>query len=145
MRAGAMMRECVRLIDGHGWQTASSDRASESGEPLVGASRHERAGLREWIGEFVATFGLLLVITGRARWRPGSVALAVGAYITSAYWFTPSTSFANRVVTAARAITDTFTGIRLAAAPAFVVARLAGASAAVLTSRWLFRETKEAE
>jgi glycerol uptake facilitator-like aquaporin len=110
------------------------------GLPLFTASRHERSGPAQLAAEVVATFGLLLVIAGCAGSRTSSLALAVGAYITSAYWFTSSTSFANPAVTLARALSDTFAGIRPADAPGFVMAQLLGASAAVLVSRRLFRE-----
>lgn len=107
------------------------------GEPLFFASRHIRAGGAQLFSEFVATFGLLSVIWGCARLRSSAVPFAVGAYITSAYWFTSSTSFANPAVTLARAASDTFAGIRPADAPGFVVAQLAGAMAATLLFRWL--------
>jgi glycerol uptake facilitator-like aquaporin len=107
------------------------------GEPLFFASRHVRAGGAQLFSEFVATFGLLSVILGCARLRSSAVPFAVGAYITSAYWFTSSTSFANPAVTLARAASDTFAGIRPADAPGFIVAQLAGAMAATLLFRWL--------
>jgi len=113
------------------------------GLPLVTASRHERAGVSQLVGELVATFGLLLVIAGCTRWKSSSVAFAVGAYIASAYWFTSSTSFANPAVTIARALTDTFTGIRPSDVPGFIAAQLVGASLAVLASRWLFHAGDE--
>jgi glycerol uptake facilitator-like aquaporin len=104
---------------------------------LFFASRHERSGGAQMVSEFVATFGLLSVVWGGARRRPGLVPFAVGAYITAAYWFTASTSFANPAVTLARAASDTFAGIRPADVPAFVVAQLAGAGAATVLFRWL--------
>jgi len=107
------------------------------GEAVLSASRHVRTGGAQWLSEFVATFGLLAVIWGCARRRATAVPFAVGAYITSAYWFTSSTSFANPAVTLARAASDTFAGIRPADAPGFVVAQLVGAAAATLTFRWL--------
>src|SRR3974390_1280708 len=91
------------------------------GEPVFLASRHIRSGNAQIFSEFVATFGLLSVIWGCARLRSSAVPFAVGAYITAAYWFTASTSFANPAVTLARAATNTFAGIRPADAPAFVV------------------------
>ncbi len=106
-------------------------------KPAFFASTHERSGIAQLVSEFVATFGLLAVIWGCARRRPGSVAFAVGAYITAAYWFTSSTSFANPAVTMARAASDTFAGIRPVDVPAFVVAQLLGAGAATATFRWL--------
>ena len=105
--------------------------------PLFSASRHARAGGAQLLSEFVATFGLLAVIWGCTRRPPAAVALAVGGYITAAYWFTASTSFANPAVTLARAATDTFTGIRPADAPGFIAAQLAGAAAATVLFRWL--------
>ena len=107
------------------------------GEAIFTASRHVRSGPAQLVSELVATFGLLSVIRGTARSRPGAVPFAVGAYITAAYWFTASTSFANPAVTLARAATDTFAGIRPADVPGFVVAQLLGAAAAATLSRWL--------
>jgi glycerol uptake facilitator-like aquaporin len=104
---------------------------------LFFSSRHERSGAAQLLSEFVATFGLLSVIWGCSRRRAGVVPFAVGAYITSAYWFTASTSFANPAVTLARAATDTFAGIRPADAPGFIVAQLLGAAAATALFRWL--------
>ena len=107
-------------------------------EPLLQTSTHARAGAAQAFSELVATFGLLLVIAGCARRRPGAVPFAVGAYITAAYWFTASTSFANPAVTIARSFTDTFSGIRPADAPVFIAAQLVGAAAATLLGRWLW-------
>ncbi len=107
------------------------------GEPVFRASRHVRAGGAQIFSEFVATFGLLAVISGCARLRPSAVPFAVGAYITGAYWFTASTSFANPAVTLARSASDTFAGIRPADAPGFILAQLVGAAAATLLFRWL--------
>ena len=104
---------------------------------LFFASRHERSGSAQLVSEFVATFGLLAVIWGCARRRTSAVPFAVGAYITAAYWFTASTSFANPAVTVARAASDTFAGIRPVDAPGFIVAQLAGAAAATALFRWL--------
>ena len=108
------------------------------GEPLFTASRHARPGLALAFSEVVATFGLLLVIAGCARSWPPAVPFAVGAYITAAYWFTASTSFANPAVTLARTATDTFSGLRPADAPGFIAAQLIGAATAAVVSRWLF-------
>jgi Glycerol uptake facilitator and related permeases (Major Intrinsic Protein Family) len=105
-------------------------------QPLFFASRHARAGGAQLFSEFVATFGLLSVIWG-SRLRSSAVPFAVGAYITGAYWFTSSTSFANPAVTLARAASDTFAGIRPADAPGFIASQLAGAMAATLLFRWL--------
>ena len=104
---------------------------------LFFASQHRRDGIAQLVSEFVATFGLMAVIWGSARRRPGLVPFAVGAYITAAYWFTSSTSFANPAVTLARAASDTFAGIRPADAPGFIGAQLAGAAAATAVFRWL--------
>ncbi len=108
--------------------------------PLYSASLHERAGFSQLWSEFVATFGLLLVIWGCVRSRPSVVPFAVGAYITSAYWFTASTSFANPAVTLARAVTDSFAGIRPVDVPGFISAQLLGAVAATALFRWLSPE-----
>lgn len=105
--------------------------------PAFFASSHVRAGSAQLFSEFVATFGLLATIWGCVRRKPSAVPFAVGAYITAAYWFTSSTSFANPAVTLARAVSDTFAGIRPADAPGFVVAQLLGAAAATFTFRWL--------
>jgi glycerol uptake facilitator-like aquaporin len=104
---------------------------------LFFASRHERSGVAQLVSEFVATFGLLSVIWGCARRRPAAVPFAVGSFITAAYWFTSSTSFANPAVTLARAASDTFAGIRPADAPGFLVAQLLGAAASTALFRWL--------
>ncbi len=108
------------------------------GEPLFFASDHVRTGAAQWWSEFVATFGLLAVILGCSRSRPGVTPFAVAAYITAAYWFTSSTSFANPAVTLARAASDTFAGIRPADAPGFIAAQLLGASAATAVFCWLY-------
>jgi glycerol uptake facilitator-like aquaporin/protein-tyrosine-phosphatase len=104
---------------------------------LFFASQHRRDGIAQLTGELVATFGLLSVVWGSARRTPGLVPFAVGAYITAAYWFTSSTSFANPAVTLARAASDTFAGIRPADAPGFIAAQLAGGAAATAVFRWL--------
>ena len=106
-------------------------------ERLFFASHRVRAGGPQLFSEFVAAFGLLSVIWGSTRSRSSIVPFAVGAYITGAYWFTSSTSFANPAVTLARAASDTFAGIRPADAPGFIAAQLAGAMAATLLFRWL--------
>ena len=107
------------------------------GEPIFFASRHARAGGAQFLSEFVATFGLVSVIWGVARRRSAAVPFAVAAYITAAYWFTSSTSFANPAVTLARSASDTFAGIRPMDVPAFIVAQLLGAAVATLLFRWL--------
>ena len=107
------------------------------GEPLFFASRHVRSGGAQLFSEFIATFGLLSVIWGCARQRNDAVPFAVGAYITAAYWFTASTSFANPAVTLARAASDTFSGIRPVDAPGFIIAQLIGAFTATFLFSWL--------
>lgn len=107
------------------------------GLALFSASRHTRSGLPQVFSEFIATFGLLSVIWGGSRLRTSLVPFAVGAYITAAYWFTASTSFANPAVTLARAATDTFSGIRPIDVPGFIAAQLVGAGAATALFRWL--------
>lgn len=107
------------------------------GLPVFFASHHVRGGPALLWSEFIATFGLLAVIWGCARARPSAVPFAVGAYITAAYWFTASTSFANPAVTLARAASDTFAGIRPVDAPAFIVAQVATTVVATLCFRWL--------
>ena len=107
------------------------------GLALFSLSRHARSGSAQLLGEFVATFGLMAVIWGSSRLRANSVPFAVSAYITAAYWFTSSTSFANPAVTLARSFSDTFAGIRPADVPLFVAAQMCGAMAATLLFRWL--------
>ena len=107
------------------------------GEPVFMLSLHQRSGSAQMFSEFVATFGLLAVIWGCSRRRTDIVPFAVAAYITSAYWFTASTSFANPAVTLARGLTDTFAGIRPLDVPGFIVAQFAGAAVATLLFRWL--------
>jgi glycerol uptake facilitator-like aquaporin len=107
------------------------------GLPLFFASQHVRSGRALAWSEFVATFGLLAVIWGCSRARPSAASFAVGGYITAAYWFTASTSFANPAVTLARTASDTFAGIRPADAPAFLAAQLAATGVAVIFFRWL--------
>jgi glycerol uptake facilitator-like aquaporin len=108
------------------------------GESVFAFSRHVREGPAQLLSEFVATFGLLTVIWGCSRLRSSVVVpFAVGSYITAAYWFTASTSFANPAVTLARCLTDTFAGIRPLDVPGFIAAQLAGAAAATVLFRWL--------
>lgn len=106
--------------------------------PVWQLSQHIRTGPGQWFAEFVATFGLLLTILGCAARTPAAVPYAVGLYITAAYWFTASTSFANPAVTIARALSDTFAGIEPTAAPAFIVAQLVGMLTAVVLAHWLW-------
>lgn len=107
-------------------------------EPILQVSGKLREGPAQAFAEFVATFGLILTILGALRFRPAFTPMAVGLYITSAYWFTASTSFANPAVTIARSFSDTFAGIAPSGAPAFIAAQLAGALAAAGLSAWLF-------
>jgi glycerol uptake facilitator-like aquaporin len=107
--------------------------------PVWQFSITQRAGTGQWLAEAVATFGLLLTIFGCAARTPAAVPYAVGLYITSAYWFTASTSFANPAVTIARALTDTFAGIAPAGVIAFILAQMAGMAAAVALARWFWR------
>lgn len=113
------------------------------GLPVFFASHRVRNGWRQLFSEFVATFGLLAAIWGCSRLRSNATAFAVAAYITAAYWFTSSTSFANPAVTLARSVSDTFAGISPADVPGFIVAQLLGAAAATVLSRWLFPSTSK--
>lgn len=106
-------------------------------ERLFMVSTRDRSGMAQMFSEFVATFGLVSVIWGCSRRRAATVPFAVGAYITAAYWFTSSTSFANPAVTAARSLTNTFVGIRPEDVPGFIAAQCCGAAAATLLFRWL--------
>jgi glycerol uptake facilitator-like aquaporin len=106
------------------------------GLPLMFVSHHSRNGAAQFVSEFIATFGLLCVIWGCSRSRPATVPFAVGAYITAAYWFTSSTSFANPAVTIARSLSDTFAGIAPGDVPLFVLAQALGAVAATFLFRW---------
>jgi glycerol uptake facilitator-like aquaporin len=110
------------------------------GEPIFLASRQAREGPAQLFSEFVAAFGLLAVVWGCTRSRPAAAPFAVAGYITAAYWFTASTSFANPAVTLARSATDTFAGIRPTDVPGFIVAQLIGAGAATALFRWLLPE-----
>ncbi|MGA7622123.1 MAG: MIP/aquaporin family protein [Candidatus Acidiferrales bacterium] len=107
------------------------------GLPAIAASHHARSGSAQLFSEFIATFGLLCVIWGCSRQRCEAIPFAVAAYITAAYWFTSSTSFANPAVTVARSLSDTFAGIRPLDVLPFVAAQLAGAIAATFLFRWL--------
>jgi glycerol uptake facilitator-like aquaporin len=109
------------------------------GQDPIQISQHARTGFGQWLGEFIATFGLVATILGCVRFNVAAIPAAVGLYITSAYWFTSSTSFANPAVTIARAISDTFSGIAPVNVPAFLVAQLIGAATAVLLFGWLLR------
>ena len=108
--------------------------------PLIDPSTHARTGTAQWISEFVATFGLVATILGCFKTRPESIPFAVGLYITAAYWFTSSTSFANPAVTIARGFSDTFAGIDPAHVPAFIVVQLIAAVVATYSFKWLLEE-----
>jgi glycerol uptake facilitator-like aquaporin len=107
------------------------------GLPPFFSSTRIREGWAQFLSEFLATFGLMLVILVCSRYQPASIPYAVAAYVTAAYWLFSSTSFANPAVTMARSMTDTFSGIRPVDVPTFVLAQLLGGSAAVAFSRWL--------
>jgi glycerol uptake facilitator-like aquaporin len=107
--------------------------------PLWQVSAAVRSGVGQWFAEAVATFGLVLTVFGCVAQRPDSVAYAVGLYITAAYWFTASTSFANPAVTVARSLSDTFAGIAPAGIAPFIAAQFIGMAAAFIVSRWLWR------
>jgi glycerol uptake facilitator-like aquaporin len=108
------------------------------GLPTLQLSLKARTGVGQWTGEAIATFGLVLTILGTVRYRREWVPASVALYITAAYWFTSSTSFANPAITVARSLSDTFAGIAPHDVPAFIVAQLLGAALAALTARWLF-------
>jgi glycerol uptake facilitator-like aquaporin len=112
--------------------------------PVWQVSLHARTGGAQWLAEFVATFGLLLTILGCAARNAAAIPYAVGLYITAAYWFTASTSFANPAVTIARSLSDTFAGIAPGGVVAFIAAQLAGMLAAVLLAHWFWTSTKSA-
>jgi len=110
--------------------------------PTFSPSHHARSGSGQLLSEVVATFGLLLIILNCSRHKPGSIPAAVALYITAAYWFTASTSFANPAVTIARSMTDTFSGIRPVDVPGFIGAQFVGAILAVLFHRWFARTSE---
>ena len=112
-------------------------------EPLFQISVHLRSGLAQYASEFIATFGLLAVIFGGIRFTQTAIPWLVGLYITAAYWFTASTSFANPAVTIARSFTDSFSGISPNDMPVFIIAQLLGAAVASLICGWLFAEPNE--
>lgn len=115
------------------------------GQPVFSWSHHARGGAPQILSEGIATFGLLMVVWSSSRHREEVVPVVVGSYITAAYWFTSSTSFANPAVTIARSMTDTFTGIRLADVPGFILAQLAGAGLATLMARWMLPHKEEGD
>ncbi|MDJ0979488.1 MAG: MIP/aquaporin family protein [Erythrobacter sp.] len=106
-------------------------------QPLIQIARTARTGIGQWTGEFIATFGLVLTVLLLVRYRPTAIPAAVALYISSAIWFTSSTSFANPAITVARALSDTYTGIAPADAPMFIGAQLTGAVVAALLAQWL--------
>jgi glycerol uptake facilitator-like aquaporin len=110
--------------------------------PIFEISTKLRDGPSQWLAEFIATFGLLATIAGSIRFSPATTPMLVGLYITAAYWFTASTSFANPAVTIARALSDSFAGIAPASAPAFIVAQLSAALAGYLLFGWLFETSR---
>ena len=110
--------------------------------PALQLSQNMRTGGAQWLSEFVATLGLLTVIFGGLRWRPEAIPALVGLYITAAYWFTASTSFANPAVTIARSFTDSFSGIFPAHAPGFILAQLAAAIIAPVVIGWIFANSE---
>ncbi|MEM9311023.1 MAG: aquaporin [Pseudomonadota bacterium] len=105
--------------------------------PVLQVSDTPRTGVGQWAGEFIATFGLVLTILLLLRYRPAAIPAAVALYISSAIWFTSSTSFANPAIAVARTLTDTYTGIAPGDAPMFIAAQLIGSLVAVATARWL--------
>ena len=113
--------------------------------PLIEFSLKTRTGGPQWFAEGVAAFGLVVTILGGIRFQRDAVPWLVGLYITAAYWFTASTSFANPAVAIARSLTDTFSGIRPADLPGFIVSELAGAVIALLAMSWLLRTSRETE
>lgn len=159
--SGAHLNPAVTLMDasqrGLAWREAAYYIAAQIagafvgvatahlmfGEPLYAVSLHARSGGAQLFSEFIATFGLIGVIWGCVRSRPSAIPYAVGAYITGAYWFTASTSFANPAVTLARAATNTFAGIRPVDAPGFIAAQLLGAVCATLLFTWLLPPPQE--
>lgn len=111
--------------------------------PVIGWSQHVRTGGGQWLAEGVATFGLVALILIGGRARREAMPWLIGLYITSAYWFTASTAFANPAVTLARMFTDTFSGIRPIDTPMFIIAQCVGALLALVASRWLLRDGRE--
>ncbi|MEM1194789.1 MAG: MIP/aquaporin family protein [Pseudomonadota bacterium] len=109
-------------------------------QPLFQMAQTARTGIGQWTGEFIATFGLVLTVLLLVRYRPTAIPAAVALYISSAIWFTSSTSFANPAITVARMFSDTYTGIAPGDAPIFIVAQLVGALVAVALARWLVTE-----
>ena len=109
---------------------------------LLQSSQKTRSGPSQWYSEFIATFGLVFVILGCVKFRKSAVPFAVGLYISAAYWFTSSTSFANPAVTVARSLTDTFSGILSNDVPSFIAAQFAGAVIAAFLFNWISKSGK---
>ncbi|HUN28400.1 MAG TPA: MIP/aquaporin family protein [Alphaproteobacteria bacterium] len=148
MRGGLAWREvpAYMLVQIGGALAGVAAANTMFGLPVFFISHRARSGPAQWFAEFVATFGLLLVIWGCVRFKSAFVPFAVAAYIVAAYWFTSSTSFANPAVTIARSLSDTFAGIRPADAPGFIIAQLLGAVGATLLFQWLAPlEARDAE
>lgn len=139
MRRGLSAMECMFYIVAQivGGIVGVLTAHAMFGLPALMLSQHVRTGPSQWFAEFVATFGLVLVIWGCVRFKSPFTSFAVAGYIVGAYWFTASTSFANPAVTVARSLTDTFAGIRPVDAPGFIVAQLLGAVAATMLFNWL--------
>lgn len=156
--SGAHMNPAVSLVAASrgelGWPDTAAYIAAQLGFGILGAwaahwmfelpalqlSIKPRNGAGQWLGEAIATFGLILTILGTVRYRPKAVAASVGLYISAAYWFTSSTSFANPAITVARSLSDSFSGIAPADVPPFVAAQLVGAACAAVTAKALFTE-----
>ena len=154
--SGAHMNPAVSLVAASrrelGWGDAAAYIAAQLAFGILGAwaahwmfdlpalqvSVKPRTGAGQWLGEAIATFGLILTILGTVRYRPNAVAASVALYITAAYWFTSSTSFANPAITIARSLSDTFAGIAPTNVPLFVLAQLTGAAVAAVLARFLF-------
>ena len=154
--SGAHMNPAVSLVAAFrrelGWGDAAAYAAAQLAFGILGVwaahwmfdlpalqvSVKARTGAGQWLGEAIATFGLILTILGTVRHRPKAVAASVALYITAAYWFTSSTSFANPAITVARSLSDTFAGIAPAHVPLFILAQLAGAAFAALLAKLLF-------
>jgi len=138
MRRGLSVAECAAYIVAQLLGAVAGVIAAHAmfGLPPIFPSHHVRTGASQWFAEFVATFGLLLVIWGCVRFKSPFTSFCVAGYIVGAYWFTASTSFANPAVTIARSLTDTFVGIRPVDVPGFVVAQLIGAVSATALFGW---------
>ncbi len=154
--SGAHMNPAVSLVAASrgelGWRDAAAYIAVQLAFGILGTwaahlmfelpplqlSIKPRHGAGQWLGEAIATFGLILTIIGTVRYRPNAVAASVGLYISAAYWFTSSTSFANPAITMARSLSNSFSGIAPADAPLFIAAQLAGAACAAATAKTLF-------